>query len=215
MQELERLHNECRAIEEDAGLSKTMERAREGRLFPLGAFGEKTSAGEYFADEHDYLRDKTRGAYFSVEDMKLRKRLIAAQRAVESRVRLSCEEDVFAANRAVSIAAEKARRQPWFMAALCGMGVVALGYWVFGIVGAIAGAVGGYFVGQGVIAEARNETNVALAQASSELEQAQEEKLENSLMPEFFSRWEEMSGERDTELDTESALANVLQADKK
>ena len=211
-QELERLRNECRAIEEEAGLSETMERAREGRFFPLGAFGEKTSPQEYFADEHDDLRGNTRDAYFPVKDIGLRKKLITAQRVVESRLRQSLEEDIIAANREVSIAAAKVQRQPWGKAALLGMGAVALGYWVFGIVGAIGGAIGGFFLGQGVIAEARNEANAALAQVSHELEQAQQEKLGHSLMPEFFSHWEEMSGERDTGLDSQSAYANVLQA---
>lgn len=213
-QELERLRNECRALEEEAGLSETMERAREGRFIPLGAFGEKTSPQEYFADEHDHLRDRTRDAYFSVKGIELRKKLITAQRLIESRLRQSLEEEIIATNREASIAAAKVQRQPWGKAALFGIGAVALGYWVFGIVGAIGGAVAGFFLGQGVIAKARNEASAELAQASHDLEQAQKEKLEHSLMPELFSHREEISGERDTGLDSESAYANVLQAHK-
>ena len=51
LQELERLQSECRALEEKAGLSQVMERAREGRFIPLGALGEKVTPDEYFADE--------------------------------------------------------------------------------------------------------------------------------------------------------------------
>ena len=213
-QELERLRNECQALEDEAGLTATMERAREGRFIPLGAFGEETTPQEYFADEHDHLRGKTRDAYFSVEEKVLRKKLITAQRQVESRLRRSLEEDIIKANREVAVATAKVQQQPWSKAALVGVGAVALGYWVFGIAGAMAGAVGGFFLGQGVISQARNEANALLVQTSQDLEQAQKEKVENSLMPEFFSHREEMSGERDADLDSESAYANVLQTPK-
>lgn len=209
-QELERLRSDCRALEEEAELSEAMERAREGRFIPLGAFGEKVTPKEYFADEYDHLRSKTRDAYFSAKDVTLRKRLIAASRKVESRYRQSLEEDFIAANRAVSTARAKTQRQPWGKAAVFGVGAVAIGYWAFGMVGAIAGAVGGFFLGQGVVAESRNEANEELAQASAELEQVQKDKAEQSLMPELFNAGEEFSGERDERVDHESAYANTL-----
>jgi len=213
-QELERLRNEVRALEDETGLTALMEKAREGRFIPLGAFGEDTTPQEYFADEHDHLRDKTRAAYFSVENKELRKKLIEAQRNVESRLRRSLEEEIVRANREIAAATAKAQQQPWAKAALVGVGAVALGYWVFGIAGAIAGAVGGFFLGQGVITQARNEAQALLAQASGALEQAQKDKAENSQMPEFFSRTEEISVNRDKDFDDESAYANVLQSSK-
>ena len=213
-QELERLRNDLRALEDEGGLTAIMERAREGRFIPLGAFGEKTTPQEYFADEHDHLRDKTRDAYFPVENIELRKKLIAAQREVESRLRRSLEEKIVRVNREIAVATAKAQQQPWAKAALVGVGAVALGYWVFGIAGAIAGAVGGFFLGQGVISQARNEANGLLAQASGDLEQAQKDKTENSQMTDFFSQAEAISGNRDKDFDTESAYANVLQASK-
>ena len=88
-QELERLQSECRALEEKAGLSQVMVCAREGRFFPLGAFGDQVTPDEYFADEHDHLRSETRDAYFSVSELALRKKLIASARKVESRYRQS------------------------------------------------------------------------------------------------------------------------------
>jgi hypothetical protein len=205
-QELVRLREDCKVLEDKAGLSKLMERAREGRFIPLGAFGEETSPQEYFADEHDHLRGKTRDAYFSITNMELRKQLIATQRLVESRLRQSLQQDIIAANREVLMATAKVQRQPWGKAALFSIGAVAIGYWVFGIVGAISGAVCGFFLGQGVISEARNEANAELAQASNDLEQTQKEESEDSLMPEFFSYSEEISGERDTALDSQLSI---------
>ena len=215
LRDLERLRDECRALEDIAGLTATMERAREGRFIPLGAFGEKATSQEYFADEHDSLRGKTRNAYFSVEDKELRKKLIAANRKVWDRIGQSNEEDIVVANREVSIATTKAQRQPWGKAALLAIGAVAIGYWIFGIVGAIGGAVGGavggFFWGQGVISSARIDANDELTQASDELERAKKEKTDGKLMPEFFSSMEELSGDRETDLDSESAYINVLQ----
>lgn len=212
LQELERLRGECLALEEKAQLYQVMERAREGRFIPLGAFGEDASPKEYFADEHDCLREKTRDAYFSVADLYARKALIEAQRKVESRIRQSLEEDVIEANKEVAVASSKTQRLPWGKAALLGVGAVAVGYWVFGMVGAISGAVASFFLGQGVIADARNEANAELAQASDNYEQAKKERAEQSLMPEFFSHREEMSGDRDNNFDDESAYENMLRS---
>ena len=211
MAERDRLRSEIDALEKKAGLTEIMKRAREGRFIPLGALGEKVSPDEYFADEHDHLRSRTRDAYFSVADIELRKRLIATVRRVESLTRRSCEEDVIAANRAVAAAATTAQRQPWGKAALLGVALVAVGYWAFDTVGAIGAAVAGFFLGQGVIATARTNANAELAQASRELEQAQKDNADSSLMPEFFTSREELSGDRDRRADEESAYANTLQ----
>ena len=209
--ERERLRNKVDELETQAGLTEVMKRAREGRFIPLGALGEKVTPAEYFADEHDHLRGRTRDAYFSVPDIELRKKLIATVRRFESFARRSLEEDVIAANRAVAAAAITAQRQPWGKAALLGVALVAVGYWAFGTVGAIAGAVAGFFLGQGVIAAARNNANAELAQASGELERSQKDTAEDSLMPEFFTSGEEFSGDRDKHADYESAYANTLQ----
>jgi hypothetical protein len=212
--ELKHLQEECFALEEQAGISQAMERAREGRFIPLGAMGEEASPDEYFADEYDHFRDKARDAYFSVQEVALRKKLIAAQRKIEIHIRQSFEIDIAAANRAVSVATARTRNQPWTKAAVMAVGAVAVGYWAYGLVGAIAGAVGGAFLGQGVLSEARNNANAELEHAAQELEQARKDQTQRSLWPECFSWSEEFTGERQEHLDSESAYANVLQAGK-
>lgn len=213
-QELDRLRDIGLALEDEAGLTATMERAREGRFIPLGVMGEKVTPEEYFADEHDHLREKTRKAYFSVEDIELRKKLIKTNREIWGRVARSDDEDIGVANREVSIATAKAQKQPWEKAALVAVAVVAVGYWIFGIVGAIGGAVGGFFLGQGVVSNYRINANAELQQATDVLEQAKKEKADGELMPEFFSYSEEASGERQADLDKESAYFNVLQRNR-
>lgn len=211
MDALKQLQDVCLALEEESGISKAMERAREGRFIPLGAMGEEASPDEYFADENDHFRDKARDAYFSVQDVELRKRLITAQRKIDSYVMRSFDADIAAANHAVSVATTKTQSQPWTKAAVFAVGAVAIGYWVFGLVGAIAGAVGGFFLGQGVISEAKSNAIAEINQATQELENARKERAQRSLWPECFSSSEEITGEREQHLDRESAYANVLQ----
>src|ERR1700682_2686896 len=78
--DINRLREGILTLEEKAGITAAMERAREGQFIPMGALGEKCSPAEYFADEHDAVRTKTRDAYFSVSDLALRKELISADR---------------------------------------------------------------------------------------------------------------------------------------
>ena len=209
---LKQLQETCLALEDEAGIAKVMERAREGRFIPLGGMGEATSPDEYFADEHDHFREKVRTAYFSVPDVELRKRLIAAQREFDSSILRSFDADIAAANQAVSIATEKVHNQPWTKAAMFSVGAVAVGYWVFGLVGAIAGSVGGFFLGRGVISDAKSQAIVVVNQATEVLESARKNRAQRSLWPECFSSSEEIVGEREQHLDRESAYANVLRA---
>lgn len=207
-------HEMCAELEAAAGLTQAMERAREGRFIPLGAFGEKVSSEEYFADQYDYFRKSARAAYFSVQDIELRKRLIAARRRADEDTRQSFDSDVAAASRAVLAAKTNARNQPWGKAAMLAVATVAAGYWFWDLVGALAGAVGGFFLGNGTLAQAKNEATAQLEQAMQELEQARKEQAQRSLWPECFSRSEETTGERDLSMDQGSAYANVLGAER-
>ncbi len=211
MDALKQLQDACLALEYEAGISKAMERAREGRFIPLGAMGEDASPSEYFADEHDHFRGKARDAYFSVQDLEFRKRLIAAQRKIEGHIMRSLEAEIAVANHAVLIATAKTHKQPWTKAAVFALGTVAVGYWVFGVVGAIAGAAGGFFLGQRVISDATSEAIAEVNQAIEKRESVRMELVQRSLWPECFSNSEELFGEREEQLDRESAYTNVLQ----
>lgn len=82
------LEDECLALEQHAGIAQAMERAYQGSLFPLGAGdGEDPSPDEYFADESDNFRRRMRRAYFSVQDVDLRRKLIALRRKWDTRHR--------------------------------------------------------------------------------------------------------------------------------
>jgi len=187
-----------------------MEQAREGRFIPLGAAGEKATPDEYFADEHDYFRGKTRDEYFSVQDIGLRKNLIEALRKNESHITQTFADDILAANSEVATAKKKMMVEPWTTAAIVAIATVGVGFVAFSLPGAIAGAVGGFFFGRGVIANAKAEANNLLEQATERLEEAKKEQALHSLWPECFTLNEEITGEREEHLDHESAYANVL-----
>lgn len=212
MDMLKRLQQECRDLEDEAGISIAMTRAREGRVIPLGAMGEDASPDEYFADENDYFREKARDAYFSVQDLKLRKRLIAVQRKIDSHILRSFDAEIASAKHAASIATAKIHNQPWTKAAIFSVSAVAFGFWIFGLAGAIAGAVAGFFLGQGVISQAKSQAIAEVNQATEELTNAQKEREHRSLWPECFSSSEEVLGDREPHLDRESAYENVLRA---
>lgn len=201
--EIDHLRRIARSLEAQAGLSQVMAQARQWRLIPDQVPRDDRSPQAYLADEHDFLRQETRDAYFSVTDPDLRKQLIAAQRMVQSHLRQALAEDIVTAERAAAHAAIRARRQPWVAAALLGIATVVVAYWAFGTVGAIAGAVGSFFLGQGLVTDARNETAAEFARASRALERAREQQAEHALMPDFFSLGEATSGDRDQRLDDE------------
>jgi hypothetical protein len=209
MNAIKRLSEKCEALEEVAGISQAMHRARDGRLIPLGAIGDPVSRDEYFAD--DYLRRGTRNAYFAVQDVALRKQLISAERELDVQLERSFEADMAVAKSAVLAATAQGNSQPWGKAAGVAVAAVAFGYWVYGLVGAIAGAVGGFFIGQGVVAEAKARARATLEQAKQELEQLRKEKELRALHPPMFSHSEQRTGEREDSLDRDSAHWNVLQ----
>lgn len=214
MVEIKRFAEHCEALEARADISQAMSRAREGRFIPLGALGEPASSAEYFADEHDYLRSKTRDAYFSVQDLELRKQLIAAERAVDAEIEKSYAADMSEANQTLLLAQAAADKQPWRTAAVVALGAVALGNWFYGLVGAIAGAVGGFFLSQAIVHEAKVTTKAALSTAVAEIEQLRKDSKQRALHPPIFSINEELTGQRDEHLDRESAYANVLQQER-
>ena len=210
LEDLDEQARELQRLEQQAGVSQTMKVARTGRDLSPGALVEHATPREYVAHDYDQRRGTNRDVYFSVDDEQLRKQLIALARKIDSGHRQSTDEQIDASLREVSIANAKADRQPWGKAVLLGIALVAFGYWASQVAGAIAGVVAAVFLGLGVIANARNNARLRLAQAARKLEQAKKERDNYSLFPEIFSSTEEASGRRDTEFDLESAYRNTL-----
>ena len=208
-EQLKALLDQCAALEERAGITKQVQKAEEGRFIPLGIDGEDCSSDEYFADEHDHFREHIRDAYFSVPDRELRMALIAARRRVDSELAQSFERDASAARHVEASAAQKAETRPWGLAAVLSLASVAVGYLIFQLPGAIAGAIAGYFLGNGVIQSARIRAASVHRSAQEDLQTALDNLARSKLHPECFTRGEQLSDDRDDAFNMQSALGNV------
>lgn len=211
--ELERLRNDASKLEAQAGIVEEMKRAREGSFFPLGIDGEKVSSEEYHADEHDDFRRHARDAYFSVRNMDLRKKLIAAQRNIERCIDQRHDADVIEAETALQTASAKQGSVPWLVAGFWALVSVALGAWQWGVIGAIGGAVFGYFLGNSIVAEANKKAASEVSEAQETLKRLKNGRAINALYPETFSHHEQYFGERVDDMDRQSAYANILQSE--
>lgn len=209
MEDLDIQAQELERLERQAGIAQAMKLAHAGGDRPPGALGGHATPQEYVADDYDQRRVATREVYFSVDAERYRKQLIALSRRIDSGHRQSTNEQINAAQHAISNANAGIRRLPWGKAALLGLALVAFGYWAAERAGAIAGGVAAFFLALGLIANARNNARLRLAQATRRLAQAKKTQADYSLFPEVFSATEEASGRRDTDFDLESAYRNT------
>jgi hypothetical protein len=208
--QLKLLLSQCADLEATAGITELIQKAQEGRLFPLGIDGQDCTSDEYFADEHDYFRKHLRDAYFSVSDPELRISLIAAYQRVESEIERSFKRDVLAARRAELLVVQNEDATPWWLASVFSVVSVAIGNLIFQTPGAIAGAIAGYFLGNGIIQFARINAKSRHRAATETLRAAIENLARHKhLHPKCFKLEEWLSGERDRDFDTQSALVNV------
>ena len=171
--ELKEIGDKQLALEAELGLTEEMERARGHNFFPLGIDGEDVSPDEYFADEHDGRRRRVREAYFAVPDIEKRKQLIKLERDLNKVIERQLKDDFSRAEWEVTKAKAATTQQPWGWAAAIAVACVGFGYYVYQLVGAIAGAVGGFFLAQGTLAGKKSESMATLAQAESNLKDLQ------------------------------------------
>lgn len=212
--ELKPLLEQLHALESQAGIAQKMERAREGNFMPLGIDGEKVSPDEYFADEHDGTRRRVRKVYFGVADIELRKALIKADREFDKKREQHSEADLREAHAEVAKAKAASKQQAWGWAAVIAVVCVAAGYKVYDTVGAIAGAVGGFFLAQGTVKGKEREASAALEQAEQDLAELKKAQYVGSLSPETFTHLEQLTGEEDHEFGRQSAHWNVLEFER-
>ncbi len=194
-------------LEQQAGITQAMQRAHADTGRPARTLGEQATPRDYVAEDYDQRRVATRDAYFSVDDVVYRKQLIHLSRSIDSRHRQSTNDQIEAAQNEITIA--RLARRPWGQAALLGLALVAFGYWASEWAGAIAGGVAAVFLTLGLIANARNNARLTLAQATRRLDQAKKAQADYSLFPEIFNAAEEASGELDTDFSLESAYRNT------
>lgn len=201
-QEFERLREYSHALEEEAGISKEMEDAHYGSLFPPGCFGEESTSEEYFEDVERHLFFKTRSLYFSVNNPELRKKLITTKRKIDTTYQLLLEEDVMAAKHDVAAALARAKRHPWLKLASYSLVVAIVGWLIFGTKGTAAGIVFALFFYE----NEKEELAYELSQAQEALQDAQKTKAEELNTPKTFTANEEQNGTEDIFEDKSSNL---------
>jgi hypothetical protein len=148
-------------------------RSHDGPFMPLHAltlapYGSKEQEQQLKEDReytNDFVRRHLRGAYFSVADIKLRKRLMVKHRQLHEADLSMVREELREARSALL----KAQRRDWFTPAFLAVCIVLIGYVTLGVSGAIAGAIAGFFVGRSVEEAVRRDRRVAIARAQEEV----------------------------------------------
>jgi hypothetical protein len=201
-------HQALAELEVRAGIAEATEKLREEAPDYLSVY----DAAEPHSDEQRELEasvekwhevDKTRRIrqlYFTVPDIDLRKALITKVREEENLgVRFWQEELSDAAVR--RSVAETTGSHWWVVASLWGVGLIGLGYYLFGIIGAMGGLLVGYFCGWSLQSSARRARQSAIAKAQEELKEAEAtwDKTRND--PLTFSQREARTGKPDQEDD--------------
>ena len=139
---------------------------------------------------------KFREVIFAVPDLSLRKRLINAYRASGKAWPAFMQTKLEEAQKELAKAQRRAESLPWLRAGLLAAFCVGIGATFFELYGAIAGALVGFFAGQGVIANARTERPEAVRLAQLEVESRRESASIGPGRP-LFSDTEEETGEPD------------------
>ena len=190
------------ALEERAGIGEEMRRIRDIQPSYLGIYDIEDPAENMAAFEavnaatgSRKLR-KLREVYFSVADLDLRKQLIANQREQHKLTLEFFREEVAEAHRKLA-EAQRSGANWWIVASIPGLACIAAGYGLFGIPGALGGALVGLFAGRQTEHNAKRNRDEAVAAAEEILKDAERTVVEVSKQPATFSRSEERTGEAD------------------
>lgn len=140
--------------------------------------------------------DKLRAAYYSVADAELRKQLIITTGKLDRLYLQKCDLDVALAKEEVSKAIEKSKSQPWYLSVTSSVGAVIIGQWILGFFGAIAGAIGGFYLGQLLLASIKKENAREIEHARHLLALAQQQNVASRVDPFLFSAEELEACER-------------------
>jgi hypothetical protein len=141
--------------------------------------------------------DKLRDAYFSVPDVDLRNQLISTTRRLDQLYLEQCEAEVASAQARVQLAIDKTKKHPWHLTVAASLGSVVIGNWIFGLFGAIAGALLGYYLGEWAISVVKKEDIQSVEQAKHSLVSAQKRDEESRVDPYLFSEAEQQGNERE------------------
>jgi hypothetical protein len=197
---LRRLGGELIALETRAGIIEKVKDAELGPFLPnLDASHE-----EYFKEVEYHARRKIRQLYFGLLDVAVRKELIAKRRQCDSVEAAYWQREVATARQNLEDKERRVHSLPWGWAGSLAVLCVAIGAYFFQIYGAIGGALMGFFLAQGFLAQQRNTGAVSVRAAQEELDEALKTERENEATLAYFNAGEERTGEMDEEFDLKS-----------
>jgi hypothetical protein len=208
-EELESLRSKLSQLEQQAGITKKVEDAKLGPFLP----DPNWSSAEYFRETEDHARRKVRDLYFAVQDMDLRKQLIATRRACERQFQDNIRAGIAESRAALAKAKASAESQaPYIKAAVAAAIAVALGAILFQMYGAIAGALVGFFLGLSTLARGKKKRAEVVESVQTLLDVKLKDQRDEGIKPAWFNSSEEQAGERDKHFDRESVIANYYGA---
>ncbi len=170
-------------------------------------------AAEPFSDRQRELEDheehshqartnrRLRELYFSVHDPELRKTLIAEQRRIGDLAILYWQQELALATARLTHA-KSAHQKWWISASISGVLFIGLGFYFFGLVGALAGLLVGYVWSREIQRRAASDRESAIEEANRELQEAEQTWNEVRNEPLMFSKREATWGEPDTPIYT-------------
>lgn len=157
---------------------------------------EAEQAEEAFHQQRTTRR--IRDLYFAVQDIELRKELIVKDRE-EGTLALRYWQQELSDAAANLDTARSMRKDWWAWASVWGIALLALGYYFFGLIGALGGLLVGYLNGRRMEHEALRARDTAVVDAEQELNEAEETWNDVRNQPQTFSQQEARTGEPDPE----------------
>lgn len=165
----------------------------------MGDLGALISSLEAKAGIADIVRQareagapaKLKEAYFSVSDTAIRHKLIHTTGRLDQLYLEKCDLDVGAAKEELSIATDKAQKHPWYLSVTSSVGTFVIGQWIFGLPGAVGGAVGGYFLGQWLLSSLKKENLMEIERAQHRLAAAERRSELSRVDPYLFTAEEQ------------------------
>ncbi len=203
--EVHSCRSELRKLEEQAGISAKVNTANDYCPFP--SFSEAPEGTEQYRKHEEssskHIEDinkrvgaiNMRNAYFSVSDISIRKELIALNRKLVSLHTNLSLHSLWDARASVEEARKSNENWPLYAAAV-GLTLVGLGDQLFGVSGAIGGALASYFLGRFWEDLCKRQTEDAVKSARESVIQCEADYEEGKNAIQLFSRGEEHTGEQ-------------------
>jgi hypothetical protein len=207
---LEAYQRKVKELETVAGIREQSDRAREGSFIPLFLSNpEMTNVHENIAFEHDAVRSRLRNAYFSVQDKKLRIKLIDMQLSIDKLTKEWEQAETYRTEKIVQMLQSKSLVKSYIALLIMAIIFIAIGEIIFNTEGAFIGGIIAIILSVSHITSIKQERKQDLEDATNRLNNYRQKMLRINLSPNTFEENEAQSGERSEQADSLSAWANV------